>query len=163
MKNYKTKQFVRVIDSTYDPSEETKEMIGDVCEVKRWDYDCNQVSVYTKDKSDYLWFNTSDLQRVWQHDGKFLDDGKFLEKDGYIIGEGDIIDDEWVVYDAYISGKTIWYIRVNKINDEGITTEFILSENFKITPEYQKESKEYTLDEIAKALNIPVEQLKIKK
>ena len=60
----KEKKYVKVIDSTYTYTEESRSLIGDVCEVADICYNDSTTCVYTKDKSDYWRFNFSDVQEV---------------------------------------------------------------------------------------------------
>ena len=62
IENYRDKMFVRVLDSAFNPNEETKSMIGDVFEVHSVHYDDVKFWVWNKDKSYSYPFNKSDLQ-----------------------------------------------------------------------------------------------------
>ena len=71
------KTMVRVIDSTYEPNYHSEKMI-------RFDFELShsnswgQIAVYNKDKSDYCWFNNSDLQTLTP-----------IEYKGRLVGRGD--------------------------------------------------------------------------
>ena len=61
MSKFYVGQKVLVVDSTHKPQPWTKEMIGNVCELKEQGDRC---AVFTPDKSDYWYFNESDLQPI---------------------------------------------------------------------------------------------------
>jgi len=87
----KETKYVRIIGTTLNPNDVTKAMIGGIFEVKDIEYEDKEFSVYTdKEKSDYWFFNFSDVQEVC------------LEAvvDGYVLGVGDMID----IYDEPILG-----------------------------------------------------------
>ena len=73
------KTMVRVMDNTYAPEEETKEMIGFDFEAS---YPCNSgaIAVYNKDKSTYYGFNKKDLQTLTP-----------IEYKGRLVGRGDMV------------------------------------------------------------------------
>jgi hypothetical protein len=54
-------KFVRIVDSTYNPDSEKREMIGGEFEVRHEFYCDNTVGVWNKDKSDFWYFNRSDV------------------------------------------------------------------------------------------------------
>ncbi len=128
MKDYKQKLFVRVLDSTYSIDEEAKSVIGQVCEVRQNNYNDSIMSVYELDKTDYHWFNYSDLQIVFPE----------CVNDGHVIGVGDVVIryDRFVVYDAY-QGDRNWVLLTHKKNDENDTYPFVLDERFKVEPLYK--------------------------
>ena len=82
----KETKHVRIIDSTFTTDDEywqTKKMIGDIFEVKFINYLDKLFTVYTdKEKSDYWFFNFSDVQEVCIE----------AVVDGYVLGVGDLID-----------------------------------------------------------------------
>ena len=74
------KTMVRVMDNTYQEHKEgTKKMIGFNFEVRYPDSD-GRIAVYTKDKSDYWFFNKSDLQPLTP-----------IEYKERLVGEGDMV------------------------------------------------------------------------
>jgi len=75
------KTMVRVMDSTYQHYGKTKSMIGEDLEVTN-----GAIGVYTKDKSNYWYFNKKDLQILTQ-----------VEYKGRLVGRGDevLYDGEW--------------------------------------------------------------------
>jgi len=79
------KTMVRVMDSTYNPTEEKKEMKGFDFEVSHTN-SLEQIAVYSKDKADYWCFNKSDLQELTQ-----------VEYKGRLVGRGDevLINGRW--------------------------------------------------------------------
>jgi hypothetical protein len=85
------KKEYRVLGSTYHPDEETKAMIGGIYECASVDYKHNLVGLYNQDKSNWHWFNLSDVQELTP-----------LEYNGRRIGIGDWVkcgDGEW--YEVY--------------------------------------------------------------
>ena len=139
MKNYKQKEYVRVIGNTSNPQiKEMNDIIGKVGEVRgRWYYD-NTIGVYTSEKREWHIFKTSDTQKVFIYDIK--EDGTMegCVKDGYAIGEGDVItysNDEYIAYDAYMYDGE-WKVITHKKENGNRPATFIMSEGFKVTPKY---------------------------
>ena len=105
------KEYYKVLDSTYAPTEIKKEMIGGVYECYANYYHDKTIGLYTEDKSDYYIFNHSDVQKVFDPELKF---------NGEVIGKGDEV---WVgstgpmiVELAYKYNKDVCI--VGKINGE---------------------------------------------
>jgi len=100
----KETKHVRIIDSTFqnfNENGETKAMIGGIFEVKDIDYQDEELSVYTdKEKSDYWFFNFSDVQEVCIE----------AVVDGYVLGVGDIVYDKPIIgfymYDGEINVRS---------------------------------------------------------
>ena len=84
----KEKKHVRIIDSTLNPTDTTKAMIGKIFEVKDIHYDGKEFVVYSEGKKyGCYYFNFSDVQEVC------------LEAvvDGYVLGVGDKVSDEPII------------------------------------------------------------------
>lgn len=135
MKNYKEEQWVRVLDSTYSPTQEPRKLIGKVLKVSTWHYYDSTAGVYDEKEESSFTFNRSDVQRVW----------KDCVKDGWVIGEGDEIEyanNVYVVFDAYRVHKG-WCIMAHIKGDENDTMGFFMTEKFKIL---HKSSETITID-----------------
>lgn len=102
------KKWVRVIDSTYHPSEYTRAMVGGEYEVRSERHEIVSVLPRTTDKSNHWWFNRSDVV--------FLTPVEF---EGKRIGIGDevLMGGDWYkVYGYYwIDGE--W--ELNVVDDKG--------------------------------------------
>lgn len=61
-KEYKNKMMVKVVGSTWTTSKEAKELIGEVSEVREWDYKDSTVTVFKKDETEWFRYKTSDVQ-----------------------------------------------------------------------------------------------------
>lgn len=59
---FKIGQKVKVINTTHQPNDSTRKMIGKICEIKKLYPYYEYIGVYTPDKSDYWLFNESDLE-----------------------------------------------------------------------------------------------------
>ena len=89
-------KYAKVIASTYKTNDTKREMIGGVFEVRIEDHEDDTLCVWTKNKSDYGWFNLSDVQEV------------VLDKDDKPVKIGDecvCVGDEYnglEIYDWYV-------------------------------------------------------------
>lgn len=81
-----TTQYAKVIDST-DPYKKTREMVGQIYEVKIIEFDTFKISLYTKFKKDSYWFKLSDVIPATEEEYKtqFENKGEIEEinLDGY--------------------------------------------------------------------------------
>jgi len=78
--------YVRVIGNTRSPSnEEINEMIGQELEVRESYYEEDKICVWNKDKSDYDYFNKSDVRFLTPAMFK----GKHIAIDDEVLGGGD--------------------------------------------------------------------------
>jgi len=116
--NFRDKEYVRILDSTYYPSEEKKAMIGTIGEVRARDYDRDTLGVYTSDKSNHWDFNKSDTQIVFPD----------FVIDGHILGVGDKIESKYgnihTVFDI------TWYdngLNIKTYRDKDYTCNFTIS------------------------------------
>lgn len=107
----------KVIDSTYFPCKETREMIGGIYDQHAYfDYD-NTVILWNNDKSDYWSFNLSDLQKMTPPEITFRKER---------IGIGDEVNwcrDWYEVYD-YCWDDGVWKINCAKNKDYNNTRIF---------------------------------------
>jgi hypothetical protein len=134
---------VRVLDSTNSPTEETKAMIGGIFERCGIDGEDGTVNIWNKDKSDWFWFNFSDIQYLTPVFHK-----------GYQIGIGDRVwddDEEYEVFGySWVDGQ--WVIDCATIEDGepnySYTTWLRESEITSVTPLYKQD------DEIDKAIKL---------
>lgn len=93
------KKEVRIVDSTYIPADDTREMIGGEFEVRQEYYYEGIVSVWNKDKSDHFIFNRSDVRELTplSFNGKriaILDEVKMYSVWELVYGYG-FYDGEW--------------------------------------------------------------------
>ena len=140
----KETKHVRILDSTLNPTDTTKAMIGGIFEVKKISYDDGTVSIYTnKEKSNNYWFDFSDVQEV------------YLEAvvDGYVLGVGDIHCDEPIIGFHIHSGE----VKVRGGTEKcTYTFDFSDIERNEITPLYKTTikigEKLYNKSEVDKAL-----------
>ena len=102
MNNYKQTKRYRVLESTYNPCEKTRAMIGGIFEEKTSFSDDKTIALWNKDKSDYGYFNPSDVQELTN-----------VIVDGYEIGIGDVVIDmraeRYEVYD-YLFYDNKWRV-----------------------------------------------------
>lgn len=119
------KRMFRVIDSTYNPNELTKEMIGVEFEIMAQHYEDNKISLYNIDKSDYWNFNTSDLQE--------LTPLKF--KDRFIgIGDWVLWGCTWREVYGYSWSSDGWCVNTAKEGDYGHTLDLNQSNIYDLKP-----------------------------
>ena len=71
---------VRVIDSTYQPYEKTKVLIGKDLEIVDNEDKNGVIGVYAKDKSNYWYFNKKGLQPLTP-----------IKYNGRLVGQGDMV------------------------------------------------------------------------
>lgn len=92
---------VRVLDSTRFPDEETRVLIGGTFEVRGEFYDDNTIAVWNADKSDWYWFNRSDVQFLTPLTFKGVDIGIDDEVEAYgtwhTVYGYQWFDGEWLV------------------------------------------------------------------
>jgi len=110
IKSYKDLQnmptMVRILDSTFSSDEE--KMIGGEYEVRTEHHLNNIFTVWNKDKSDYYYFNKSDLQELTP-----------IEHNGYRIGIGDWVecDDEWFEVYGYHWWNDQFFLNIARVID----------------------------------------------
>jgi len=102
------KKYVRVIDSTYNPNKETKEMVGGEFEVRVEWYSDKTVAVWNKDKSDSWGFNRSDVQ--------FLTPVEYKGK-RVAIGDEVLYCEEWCKVYGYFWYDGYWKLNTVQNND----------------------------------------------
>lgn len=73
-------QYAKVVDSTYQPEKHTKEMIGDVCEIKNIYYKDKILDLYTKEESNSWSFNFSDVLPATEEEYKAQFEKKEIEE-----------------------------------------------------------------------------------
>jgi len=143
----KETKHVRIIDSTFqnfNENGETKAMIGGIFEVKDIDYQDEELSVYTdKEKSDYWFFNFSDVQEVC------------LEAvvGGYVLGVGDLLCDRPILrFNRYSN----YVIAHSGTDEETFSCDLLKTKPIDITPLYKPTikigEKLYNKSEVDKAL-----------
>ncbi len=157
--NYRDKEFVRILDSTHSKSDEAKEMIGGVYEVRNRDYDENVLVVWNKYKSDFWHFNKSETQIVYPD----------FVIDGHVLGNGDVVKDEFdnlfTVFDIiwdYDGLNIRTYHHDNDVCPYSQKQIKNLTLHSTVYPR-KEEVTELTLEDIAKKFNVDVKSLKIKK
>ena len=145
----KETKHVRIIDSTfsiYNGKNETESMIGDIYEVKNINYKDKKLSVYSdKEKTDYWFFNFSDVQEVC------------LEAvvDGYVLGVGDLLCDRPILRFNRYSNYVIAY---SGTDEETFSCDLLKTKPIDITPLYKPTAtikigeKLYNKSEVDKAL-----------
>mgnify|MGYP007100047942 CR=1 FL=1 len=128
------KEYYKVLDSTYAPTEIKKEMIGGVYECYANYYHDKTIGLYTEDKSGYFIFNHSDVQKVFDPELKF--NGEVIGKgDGVKFGHG---SETFIVYDAFLYDGN-WILCVHRIDDENNSFTFNSSYITAHTPLSKKE------------------------
>lgn len=130
------KEYYKVLDSTYAPTEIKNEMIGGVYECHTNYHHGKRIGLYTEDKSNWFIFNHSDVQKVFDPELKF---------NGEVIGKGDEVgfdevDSERVsliVEAAYMFGDA-WVIVGRKQGEVDNTYSVLSFEIASHTPLFKK-------------------------
>lgn len=84
-------QYAKVVDSTYDPTKESKKMIGDICDVIKIHYQDKTILLSTKDKSEQWWFNFSDVLPATEEEYKAQFEKKEIEELEFSHNNNDIL------------------------------------------------------------------------
>lgn len=141
MKNYKQKEYVRIIANTTSPENiemrEMDNMIGGIYRVhNKWGNGI--IDVCPEDNGSTYPFMVSDTQKVFIYDIKKDGTMEGCVKDGYAIGEGDVITycgKGYIAYDAFIGDDGVWKVVVHSKKDQDYVYHFT-PDDLKVTPKY---------------------------
>ena len=142
---------VRVMRNTRTPGiKAMKEMIGQELDVKHIDLQNNNVAVCTKDKSDYWYFNLSDVRFLTpaKFEGNSIAIGDYVEGmdgiKGIVTGFFDYDGETRIVVETKEYGR--WIVSEDEITDHDMT---IRTETIEINgKKYNKEEVESKLSEL---------------